>query len=189
MSEAAFSASSRPLFNVTATGTSCTFSSRRRAVTVTSSFSVTPIGCSSAGFSVLAAAASLWVGLAGATLWATRGAGSVPPSSTSKASNDGGLPAFGRDAAREVMASSLSDPGQGAAVVSRRSVPTWSSLQNRTLVMYHLHSHRGEVKEISMPNAEHGRYEVSRAAWGLLAVLTALNVLNFVDRWLIAGLA
>ena len=30
---------------------------------------------------------------------------------------------------------------------------------------------------------------VSRAAWKLLAFLTALNVLNFVDRWLIAGLA
>lgn len=40
-----------------------------------------------------------------------------------------------------------------------------------------------------MPTEEHGRDEVSRAAWGLLAVLTALNVLNFVDRWLIAGLA
>lgn len=30
---------------------------------------------------------------------------------------------------------------------------------------------------------------VSASAWKLLAFLTALNVLNFVDRWLIAGLA
>ena len=31
--------------------------------------------------------------------------------------------------------------------------------------------------------------QVSRAAWGLLLFLTLLNVLNFVDRWLISSLA
>jgi MFS family permease len=36
---------------------------------------------------------------------------------------------------------------------------------------------------------EQGPDVVSPAAWRLLAVLTAFNVLNFIDRWLVAGLA
>lgn len=42
--------------------------------------------------------------------------------------------------------------------------------------------------KLSMLSGE-GADRVSAAAWRLLAVLTALNILNFVDRWLVAGLA
>jgi MFS transporter, Spinster family, sphingosine-1-phosphate transporter len=42
---------------------------------------------------------------------------------------------------------------------------------------------------MSTPNDAFSTAPVSRAAWGLLAFLTLLNILNFVDRLLIASLA